>query len=77
MQSFKMHSGLLEAPDLVQERKERGQQYNTCAPSIASVRIIEKVKQERTEHATFGKRKSLESLSHGKKGIWGAETLNT
>lgn len=57
-----MHSGLVEEQDLVRERKENGQQYNTCVPYCSNVRIIEKVKQggQNMPHLA----EITESLSH-------------
>ena len=59
-----MHSGLLVERDLVRERKDFGQQYNTCAPEQCQDHW--KGGARRTRHATFGKQKS-QNLSHSGK----------
>lgn len=67
-----MHSGVSSREqDLVHERKEFDQQYNTIHVLHSNVRITEKVKQGGRKHATFGK---TENLSHGVERVRGGDT---
>lgn len=67
---------LVVEQDLVHERKENGQQYNTCAPYCSNVKIIEKVEQEGQNMP------HLANINHRisfiqKRALEGLETLNT